>query len=162
MLFNINKTELNNPNLFTFVEAGEKDAQGNDTIDEIQTSYNEFVKQNTSTMANSTLLRDGSYGYTIQHIVRFDLNPVELRQTEVRKEVTKINEEETITMTDLSQDKDIQNLLSQINVEREESKKITSDKILTWANQGKTKEQIIATLNMALKAKLNTDQKNCD
>lgn len=286
MLFNINKTELNNPNLFTFVEAGE-----NDTIDEIQTSYNEFVKQNTSTMANSTLLRDGSYGYTIQHIVRFDLNPVEL-QKEIEESATKkvsktmskhietkktltpleryntllnnlknrtgtlyivtdstetisnqivfnfengqirsgeerhtfegeygtrknsrdiktpketllnildkdyiynndksifqefkdgwVNiplksliipsesieaktvEEETITMTDLSQDKDIQNLLSQINVEREESKKITSDKILIWANQGKTKEQIIATLNMALKAKLNTDQKNCD
>lgn len=158
MLFNINKTELNNPNLFTFVEADE-----NDTINEIPTSYNEFVKQNTSTMANSTLLRDGSYGYTIQHIVRFDLNPVELRQEKVEKEATTIVEkEETITMTDLTQDKDIQNLLSQINENREESKKITTEKISTWANQGKTKEQILATLDMALKAKLNTDRKNCD
>lgn len=69
MLFNISEKGLNNPEInFNFVQV-----EDDNTLSTFDGSYNDFVKNNTTTMAGSTKLDDGEYGYVIQPIVRFDM-----------------------------------------------------------------------------------------
>src|SRR4030042_1062196 len=69
-LFNISEKNLNNPEVkFSFIQV-----EDDGTLNDFDGTYNDFVKNNTTTFAGSTKLDDGEYGYVIQPIVRFDMN----------------------------------------------------------------------------------------
>src|SRR4030043_167456 len=70
LLFNISEKNLNNPEVkFSFIQV-----EDDGTLNDFDGTYNDFVKNNTTTFAGSTKLDDGEYGYVIQPIVRFDMN----------------------------------------------------------------------------------------
>jgi hypothetical protein len=75
MLFNISKNQLNTNDEFHYSGLNDKGV-----VETFEGNYNEFMKPNTSTMGNSTLLKDGSYGYVIQPVTRFDMMIKELEQ----------------------------------------------------------------------------------
>jgi hypothetical protein len=70
-LFNVTKSWTNLDEPFSFIGINEQNK-----LEEYKGTYNEFIKQNTTTLANSTKLNDDEYSYTIQNIVRFDMNSI--------------------------------------------------------------------------------------
>jgi hypothetical protein len=107
MLFNIDKTNLNSEEDFNFTGINE-----NNEIQEFNGKYNDFIKENTTTFANSTLLRDGSYGYTIQHITRFSMN--------LEEQVIPIEEKQSAPVTDYFKNETILNAVDELNMTKEE------------------------------------------
>lgn len=104
MMFNVNKSQLNQRGLFNLTTVNDKNE-----IEDFTGNYNEFIKQHTTTTANSTLLNDStedkpSYGYTIQHIVRFNMNNV------IPKEVEKVASKSIPLMMTNKMRQDLSNL----------------------------------------------------
>ena len=90
-LFNVTKNLTNLGDVFSFIGVNEQNG-----LDEYKGTYNEFIKQNTTTLANSTKLNDGEYGYTIQNIVRFDMESIKELQRPIKKEniIPKVKQEQ--------------------------------------------------------------------
>jgi hypothetical protein len=158
MLFNINKKNLNTKQPFYYTGL---DIEGNLTT--FEGTYNEFMKPNTTTLGNSTELKDGGYGYVIQHITRFDMMIKELEEPIVEKKQESIQQpldiETTIVKKNYETISEIKQLL--------ETKKMTYDefynKFLIKVDRGELSlEELIKAMTNASKAdKFNDKDKYC-